>query len=140
MSDPKISEAQQNKNTFRISDKDLIENNLVKKYLGRINGLDATVSNIAINLVPRGLTEAQYFNIIMQLDRNNEERFSKALEEIFAIPSLFTIERSCSLANKSTAKQPSKSVAVVITGVAPIPSAITIASSLAPPKCPDKNL
>ena len=56
-----------------------------------------------------------------------------------AIPSRLWIHRSFLLANKSTAKLPCRSVAVVITGTAPSSPARRTASSLAPPTCPDNS-
>ena len=60
-------------------------------------------------------------------------------EDTLAMPSLFTVCSAFRLANRSTAKQWFKSVAVVMTGVLPMRSAREPASSLAPPTCPDRT-
>ena len=59
--------------------------------------------------------------------------------DTLAIPSRLQIRRSFLLAKISTAKLSCKSVAVVITGMAPNAPARRTASSLAPPTCPDNK-
>ena len=59
--------------------------------------------------------------------------------DTLAIPSRLQIRRSFLLAKISTAKLSCKSVAVVITGMAPNAPARRTASSLAPPTCPDNR-
>ena len=64
---------------------------------------------------------------------------ASTLADTFAMPSRLRIHRSFFFANRSMAKLPCRSVAVVITGIAPMASDSRSASSLAPPTCPDKS-
>ena len=59
--------------------------------------------------------------------------------DISCIMTGLTIFILCSAANKSTANIPLVSVAVVITGIAPILSASSLHHSLAPPICPESS-
>ncbi len=63
---------------------------------------------------------------------------ANTFDDTLTIPSLFAIYRLFLFANKSTANFLFRSVAVVITGTAPVFFAIWFARSFAPPICPDK--
>ena len=64
---------------------------------------------------------------------------SSADDDTFAMPSLFIIRRPFSLAKRSTENASFMSVAVVMTGCAPVAAAISSASSFAPPTCPERT-
>ena len=64
---------------------------------------------------------------------------SSADEETFAIPSRFATASPFSFANTSAGNAPFRSVAVVITGDAPVASAISRASAFAPPMWPEST-